>query len=429
MAIDSGKIDRMGMTMAEKILASHAGVDSVKPGDLVVCEVDMAVQLDRSFATFIPERIADPERVAVVMDHTIPAPTVLDAELHEKSREFVKRFGIDRFFDIGHHGICHQVIIEAGLALPGELLACGDSHASASGALNVAARGLGSIEMTSVVCTGKTWFKSSPTIRIELTGEPAPGVYGKDVFFYIAAEIGSVEGHNLEFAGPGIAALNLDDRATIATMCTEVSANFATFPADELILEHARSVADRPFTPVESDPDAAYAAAHEIDLGQLRPYVAKPDFVPHNCVPVDQLEEGIAIDQAFIGSCANGKLEDLRVAAAICEGRQVAEGVRLIVTPASQNVYLEAVRLGYVEKLTAAGALVTHSTCGACYGGHTGLVGPGEVCLTSSTRNFKGRMGSERAAIYMGSSATVAASAIAGTIVSPTSLLEEVGIA
>jgi 3-isopropylmalate/(R)-2-methylmalate dehydratase large subunit len=417
----------MGMTMAEKILAKHAGVDEVKPGDLVVCDVDMAVQLDRSFATFVPNRISDPDKVAVVMDHTIPAPTVFDAELHEKSREFVKKFGVKRFYDIGNHGICHQVIIEEGLALPGELLACGDSHASASGALNVAARGLGSIEMIQVVCTGKTWFKSSPTIKVVLNGELPPGAFGKDVFFYIAAEIGSVEGHNLEFAGPGIASLSLDDRSTIATMCTEVSANFATFPADSVIMEHAEAVADRPFEPVESDPDAGYAAEHVIDLSGLGPYVAKPDYVPHNCVPVSELPDDIAIDQAFIGSCANGKLEDIRVAAAIVEGHHVADGVRMIVTPASQSVFLKAVELGYVSKLMEAGALVTHSTCGACYGGHTGVVGPGEVCLTSSTRNFKGRMGSEDAAIYMGSSATVAASAIAGRIVDPTPLLREKG--
>lgn len=415
------------MTMAEKILASRAGLNQVAPGDLVVCEVDMAVQLDRSFATFIPNRIADPEKVAVVMDHTIPAPTVFDAELHEKSRQFVNRFGVKRFWDVGKQGICHQVIIEEGLALPGELLACGDSHSSASGALNCAARGLGSIEMIQVICTGTTWFKSSPTVKVVFEGELQHGVFGKDVFFYMAAEIGSVEGHNLEFAGPGVGSLGLDDRSTIATMCTEISANFATFPADELILEHAERVADRPFQPVESDPDASYAAGYVVDLGALGPYLAKPDYVPENCIPVEQLPTDVSIDQAFVGSCANGKLEDLRVAAAILDGRRVADGVRMIVTPASQKIFLEAVRLGYVEKLTEAGALVTHSTCGACYGGHTGVVGPGEVCLTSSTRNFKGRMGSDKAAIYMGSSATVAASAVAGRITDPRPLLEEGG--
>jgi 3-isopropylmalate/(R)-2-methylmalate dehydratase large subunit len=418
----------MGMTMAEKILARHAGVDTVQPGDLVVCDVDMAVQLDRSFATFVPKRIHDAEKVAVVMDHTVPAPTVFDAELHTRSREFVKKFGVRRFFDIGNHGICHQVIIEEGLALPGELLACGDSHASASGALNTAARGLGSIEMIQIVCTGKTWFKSSPTIKFVLDGELRPGVFGKDVLFHIAATVGSVEGHNVEFDGPGLRTLSLDDRATIATMCTEISANFATFPADELILEHAAKVADRAFTPVESDPDAVYAAEHTIDLSTLEPYVAKPDFVPRNCIPVSEMPAGTRIQQAFIGSCANGKLEDLRIAAAILDGRHIAPEVRMIVTPASQKVFLEAVRRGYVEKLTEAGAVVTFSTCGACYGGHTGVLGPGEVCITSSTRNFKGRMGSPDAAIYMGSSATVAASALAGTISDPTPLLDAAGL-
>jgi 3-isopropylmalate/(R)-2-methylmalate dehydratase large subunit len=414
--------------MAEKIMASRAGVSSVKPGDLVVCQVDMAVQLDRSFATFTPKRIADPDRVAVVMDHAIPAPTEWDAELQIRARDFVKRFGVTRFFDVGDHGICHQVILEQGLALPGELLACGDSHSSASGALNCASRGLGSLEMIQVVCTGQTWFKASPTVRILLEGTKPPGVFGKDIFLHIAAVVGSVEGHNVEFGGPGVHGLGLDDRSTIATMCTEISANFATFPADDVILKHLEPLADRPFEPVESDPDAVYARTYTIDLGGLRPYVARPDSVPKNCVTVDELEEGIAIDQAFVGSCANGKLEDLRVAAAICRGRRIADGVRFIVTPASQRIYAQAVRLGYVIDLVEAGAVVTNSTCGACHGGHLGLVGPGEVCLTSSTRNFKGRMGSAEAKIYMASSATVAASAIAGTITDPTPLLESASL-
>jgi 3-isopropylmalate/(R)-2-methylmalate dehydratase large subunit len=415
--------------MAEKILASRGGVESVKPGDLVVCDVDMAVLLDRSFATYVPKRIADPDRVALVMDHQIPAPTVWDAELQMRGREFVKHFGVRRSFDVGDHGISHQVILEQGLALPGELLACGDSHSSASGALNCAARGLGSLEMIQVVCMGKTWFKSSPTIKFVLEGLQPPGVFGKDIVFHIAAAVGSVEGHNVEFAGSGVSSLSLDDRSTVATMCTEISANFATFPADDVVINHLAGLSDREFEPVASDDDAEYAAVYTIDLSTLRPYVAKPHSVIKNCVPVDELDEGIKIDQAFIGSCANGKLEDLRVAAAIVEGHRLAEGVRLIVTPASQRVYLDAVNLGYVSKLMIAGAVVTNSTCGACAGGHLGVVGPGEVCLTSSTRNFRGRMGSSDASIYMGSSATVAASAIAGTIVDPRPYLESVGLA
>jgi len=418
----------MGMTMAEKILARASGLSRVRAGDVVVCEVDMAVQLDRSFATVQPATVAHPDRVALVMDHSIPAMSIMDAEMQRQARDFARTFEISRFFDVGRHGIAHQVIIESGLALPGELLACGDSHTSASGALNVAARGLGSLEMISVVCTGKTWFKSSPTVKVVLQGALPKGVYGKDVFLFLAEQLGSVEGHDAEFHGEAIASLGLDDRATIATMCTDLSANFALFPADDLIMEHARSVADRDFEPVEADRDAEYAATIEVDLSGLVPYVAKPDFIPKNTVPVSQLTEPVHIDQAFVGSCANGKLEDLRVAAAIVEGLRVAPDVRFIVTPASQRVYLEAVKLGYVATLIEAGAVVTNSTCGACFGGSMGVLGKGDVCITSSTRNFKGRMGSPDAKIYIGSSATVAASAVAGHIVDPRPYAERAGL-
>lgn len=417
----------MAMTMIEKILAAHAGVDSARPGDIVVCEIDKIVLIDLQFAgdgnDTIPKRIADPARVVVIMDHTVPAPTIIDATGHRRAREFVHRFQIQRFFDVGNHGICHQVILEEALALPGQMLACVDSHTCASGAFNCAARGMGPAEMLQVLCTGKAWYQVAPTVKFVLHGEKPRGVFGKDVFLHMAAIAGSVEGHNIEFDGAGIASLSLDDRATIATMCAELSADFATFPADKLVVDHITSMSGtrEGFFPVVSDPGAEYAAVHTIDLSQLVPYVAKPDFVPRNTLPVSELGEKVRIDQAFVGSCANGKLEDLRIASEIVKGRRVAAGVRFIVTPASQRVYLEAVRRGYVEALLAAGAVVTNSTCGACYGGHMGLVGPGDVCITSSTRNFKGRMGSPEAKIYLASSATVAASAIAGHIVDPSS--------
>jgi 3-isopropylmalate/(R)-2-methylmalate dehydratase large subunit len=250
-------------------------------------------------------------------------------------------------------------------------------------------------------------------------------VFGKDVFLHLAAVAGSVEGHNIEFGGPGVAELTLDDRATLSTMGAELSADFATFPADEKAIAYLRSVTNEPFEPAESDPDAVYAARHDIDLSALRPYVARPDFIPHNTLPVTELAEDVPINQAFVGSCANGKLEDFRIAAQVVRGRKVAPGVRFIVTPSSQKVLKETVHQGYVETLLEAGAVVTNSTCGACYGGHMGIVGRKEVCITSSTRNFKGRMGSPSAKIYMASSATVAASAIAGRICDPTRYLEE----
>jgi 3-isopropylmalate/(R)-2-methylmalate dehydratase large subunit len=411
--------------MAEKILARHSGNSVVRPGDIVVCEVDKIIQIDLVFAASaeMPKRIADPDKIAIILDHAIPAPTVGDAEGQAIARDFARRFGIGKFFDVGRHGICHQVILESGLALPGQILTCTDSHTCASGAFNCVARGMGPMEMLQIMCTGRTWYQVAPTVKFELSGTKPDNVFGKDIFLHMAGIAGSVEGHNIEFAGPGIAGLPLDDRATLATMGAELSAEFVTFPADARTIDHLRAVTDEPFEPAESDPDAEYAASYQIDLSRLRPYVAKPDFIPHNTMPVADLDERIAIDQAFVGSCANGKLEDLRVAAQIVRGRKVAPGVRLIVTPASQQVLRQAVRHGYVEALLEAGAVVTNSTCGACYGGHLGVLGAGEVCITSSTRNFKGRMGSPSARIYMGSSATVAASAVAGHITDPTPFL------
>jgi 3-isopropylmalate/(R)-2-methylmalate dehydratase large subunit len=410
----------MGMTMIEKILARSAGLDEVRAGQTVVCDVDMTVMIDLQFATswIQPLRIHDPDKVAVIMDHAIPAPTIQDAEGGPLARRFVTDFGIERFYDVGRHGICHQVIAENGLARPGEVLACTDSHTCAGGAYNTAARGLGPVEVYSILCTGQTWFTVAPTIRYELVGTKPPVVSGKDVFLHIAGRWGDATNHNLEFGGPGVGTLPMNDRRTIATQGAEVSADFSTFGVDDVCREFLAEHTDRPYTPADPDPDAVYADVREIDLSALEPYVARPGTVSHNSFPVSQLED-VKLDQCFIGSCANGQLEDLRIAAEVVAGHSVAPGVRLLVTPASQKVYLDAVRLGYVETLAEAGAVVTNSTCGACFGYHMGVVGAGEVCLTASTRNFKGRMGSPDADIYMASPATVAASALTGRITDP----------
>jgi 3-isopropylmalate/(R)-2-methylmalate dehydratase large subunit len=410
----------MGMTMIEKILARSAGLDEVRAGQTVVSEVDMTVMIDLQFATswIQPLRIADPNKVAVIMDHAVPAPTVRDAEGGPKARKFARDFGIEKFYDVGRHGICHQVIAENGLARPGEVLTCTDSHTCAGGAYNTAARGLGPAEVFSILCTGKTWFSVAPTIRYELTGTKPGTVSGKDIFLHIAGKYGDATNHNLEFGGPGLASVPMNDRRTIATQCAEISADFSTFGVDEVCRALLDEHTDRPYTPADADPDAAYADVREVDLSTLEPYVARPGTVSNNSFPVSELEHR-KVDQCFIGSCANGQLEDLRIAADILRGHQVAPGVRLLVTPASQKVYVDAVRLGYVEAIAEAGAVVTNSTCGACFGYHMGVVGAGEVCLTASTRNFKGRMGSPDAEIYMASPATVAASALAGHIIDP----------
>ena len=409
--------------MIENLLARKAGVKQVRPGDIVTVEVDMCVMIDLQFATLWiePSRIHDPDKVAVIMDHAVPAPTLKDAAGGPKARKFVADFGIQKFFDVGRHGICHQVIAENGLARPGEVLACTDSHTCAGGAYNTAARGLGPAELYSILCTGSTWFQVAPTVRYELTGQLPPEISGKDVFLYLADSYGDATNQNLEFTGPGLASVPLNDRRTIATQAAEISADFATFGVDELLAEFLAERGVQDYQPAAADPDAEYLDVRTIDLGALQPYVARPGTVSHNGVPVSDIEQR-KIDQAFIGSCANGQLDDLRIAAQILRGKTVASGVRLLVTPASQQVYRDAMRLGYLHDIADAGGVVTNSTCGACFGYHMGVVGPGEVCLTSSTRNFTGRMGSTEAEIYMASPATVAASAVAGYITDPRSV-------
>jgi 3-isopropylmalate/(R)-2-methylmalate dehydratase large subunit len=410
----------MGMTLIEQILARKAGRESVSVGDTVVVDVDMTVLIDLQFATMWiqPTRIHDPDKLAIVMDHAVPAPSIKDAAGGPRARKFAADFGIKRFYDVGKHGICHQVIAENGLARPGEILACTDSHTCAGGAYNTAARGLGPAEIYSVMCTGSTWFQIAPTIRYEFEGTMPAAVSGKDIFLHIANEYGDAANLNLEYGGRGLGGIPMHDRRTIATQGAEISADFSTFEADPVLVDYldAHSVTD--YLAAEPDPDAQYLEVRHIDLNSLEPYVARPGAVSRNGLPVSELGKQ-KIDQAFIGSCANGQLEDLQITAQVLRGNTVAPGVRLLVTPASQAVYREAMRLGYLQDIADSGAVVTNSTCGACFGYHMGVVGPGEVCVTSSTRNFTGRMGSAEAEIFMASPATVAASAITGYITDP----------
>ncbi|MGH3638010.1 MAG: 3-isopropylmalate dehydratase large subunit [Mycobacterium sp.] len=407
----------MGMTVIEKIFARKAGLAAVGTGDTVVVDVDMTVLIDLQFATMWmePLKIHDPDKLAIVMDHAVPAPTLKDAAGGPRARKFAADFGIERFYDVGRHGICHQVIAENGLARPGEVLACTDSHTCAGGAFNTAARGLGPAEVYSIMCTGSTWFQIAPTIRYELQGTLPEAVSGKDVFLHIANTYGDAANLNLEYGGPGLASVPMHDRRTIATQGAEVSADFSTFEPDDLLTSFLDERSVTGYRSATPDPDANYHDVRRVDLAALEPYVAKPGTVSHNGVPVSELGRQ-KVDQAFIGSCANGQLEDLEIAANVLRGKSVAPGVRLLVTPASQAVYREAMRLGYLQAIADAGGVVTNSTCGACFGYHMGVVGPGEVCVTSSTRNFTGRMGSTEAEIFMASPATVAASAIAGYI-------------
>ncbi|MDT5102383.1 MAG: 3-isopropylmalate/(R)-2-methylmalate dehydratase large subunit [Mycobacterium sp.] len=413
----------MGLTIIEKILARKAGRSTVAVGDTVVVDVDMTVLIDLQFATMWlePNRIHDPDKLAIVMDHAVPAPTLKDAAGGPRARKFAADFGIRNFYDVGRHGICHQVIAENGLARPGEVLACTDSHTCAAGAYNTAARGLGPAEVYSIMCTGTTWFQVAPTIRYELGGVKPAEVSGKDIFLHIANEYGDAANVNLEYGGAGLGGIPMHDRRTIATQGAEVSADFSTFEPDDVLRAYLDTCGVTAYRAAEPDPDATYADVRHVELSTLEPYVARPGTVSRNGLPVSRLGQQ-KVDQAFIGSCANGQLEDLEIAANVLRGKTVATGVRLLVTPASQAVYREAMRRGYLQDIADAGAVVTNSTCGACFGYHMGVVGPGEVCITSSTRNFTGRMGSTDAEIFMASPATVAASAITGYITDPRSV-------
>jgi 3-isopropylmalate/(R)-2-methylmalate dehydratase large subunit len=416
----------MGMTIAEKILAKKSGQTKVGPGDLVTVEVDTVILFDNNF---MPSqwrdilKLKDRERVIVVLDHRVPAATQASAAAHRTAREFVAKFGIPRFHDVGYkQGISHQLVADHGYALPGTVLLCSDSHTCSAGVFNCIARGVGAPDMMFAATRGETWFRVGETVRYELESELPPAVTMKDAFLQIAGQYGDHATMNVEYGGSGIAGLSINARKTLTTMSAELSAEFATFEPDEVMLEWVRVRNPAPFEAVYPDKDATYAAVRKIDLSKLEPLVAFPDAVIENSKPV-AAAAGTAIDQAFVGSCANGTLDDLELVAKVLEGRQVSSKVRFIVTPASQNVYREAARRGVITTLVDAGAVVTPATCGACGGGHMGVLGPDETCITATTRNFKGRMGDPSARIYMGSPATVAASAIRGVITDPREFL------
>jgi len=407
------------MTIIEKILARKSGADKVAPGDLAVVDVDCVVMIDLSFGQGSWRevlKVHDPDKVVVVFDHDVPASNRAAAAMHARGREFARRFGIRRVHDVGpDQGISHVVVAENAYALPGTVLACSDSHTCSAGALNCAARGLGAPDLLYALTAGKTWFRVGETVRYDLDGAFAPGVSAKDLFLHIAGTYGDHANQNVEFGGSALPGLSIDARRTLTTMGAELSAEFATFEPDETLIAYVKSRNPAPFEPQYPDPDAAYAARRRIDLGALRPTLALPDSVIRNAKPVADAKRE-PIQQAFIGSCANGTIDDLAEAARVLKGRRVAPGVRLLVTPGSQRIATEAARAGYTQILLEAGAVVTPATCGACYGGHMGVLGPGETCITASTRNFRGRMGHDTARIYMASPATVAASAVAGQI-------------
>jgi 3-isopropylmalate/(R)-2-methylmalate dehydratase large subunit len=414
------------MTIAEKILAKKSGRARVEPGDLVTVEVDTVILFDNNFMTNRWReilKVKNPDRLIVVFDHRVPAATQMSATAQRTGREFVARFGIKRFHDVGYaQGISHQLVADHGYGLPGSVLLCSDSHTCSAGVFNCIARGVGQPDIVYAAIKNETWFRVGATVRYELEGRLARAVTMKDAFLHIAGKYGDHATQNVEYGGSGVAMLGINARKTLTTMSAELSAEFATFEPDAVMTDWVRARNPAPFEPVYPDRDAHYAAVRTIDLSRLDPLVAFPDTVIENSHPV-AAAAGTPIDQAFIGSCANGTLDDLQLAAAVLAGRRVSPKVRFIVTPGSQTIYREALKLGVIATLVDAGAVVTPATCGACGGGHMGILGPNETCITASTRNFKGRMGDPTAKIYMGSPATVAASAIAGAITDPREFL------
>ena len=411
----------MGMNAIEKILANHSEQRVVAPGDVVMVDVDVTVQFDHARPDVL--RIANPDKLVMLHDHVVPAPTVQAANNAKRMREFVERFGIKNYFPVGKHGISHVLVAAEGFALPGQILVNADSHTCSSGAMNCLARGMGPSEMLYILCKGQTWYLVGPTTKVVLEGDLPERVYARDVIHYIPGHYGDFAGRNLEWHGDGLANIEIDGRLTMATISAELSAEFSLFPYDNVLAEYLDGRARWPFEPVDPDDDAEYDQVLTIDVSALEPQIVLPNKVAWNTKGAREVaKEQIRVDQAFLGSCANGRLSDFAVAAEIVEGRQVAPGTRMIVTPGSQDILKEAIRLGYVSTLMDAGAVVTSSTCGACFGGHMGLLGDGEVCITASTRNFQGRMGSPLASVFMGSPATVAASAVTGVITDPRDL-------
>ena len=420
----------MPMNIIEKILSRHITGDSrgVSPGDIVKTSVDRAIMLDIAglhpeLLRNPPKKVFDPDKVAIIFDHFVPAPSTEVADGTSKVRKLVSKWGINDFYDYGRGGISHTLAAEKGWLLPGRIIANTDSHTIATGAYNSIGRGLGMPELMQVLCTGETWFIVGETNKVILEGQLEKGVEAKDIFLKMANDLGDVPNENIEFAGSGIRNLSVDQRAVVSTMCAELSAEFAAFPFDTVLESYLAGRAEAAYKPVNPDKGAQYSKEVAIGLNELEPMVALPDSVARNAKNVSEIDE-TPIQQATIGSCANGRLSDLEAAARILKGRSVNRNSRLIVTPSTQEIYMKAQKLGYIDTIMEAGGIVTNSTCGSCFGGHMGLVCPGENVITSTTRNFKGRMGSRDAKIFMASSATVAASAIEGKIADPRPYLE-----
>lgn len=416
----------MGMTMTQKILAKAAGLEYVQPGQLIEAKLDLVLGNDITTPVAITEfekagftQIFDKDKIAIVLDHYTPCKDIKSAQLCKQAREFAHKHSITNFFDVGQMGVEHALLPEKGLCAPGEVIIGADSHTCTYGALGAFSTGVGSTDMAAGMATGLGWFRVPSAIKVTLTGKLQPHVSGKDVILHLIGKIG-VDGalyQSLEFAGEGVGSLTMDDRFTIANMAIEAGGKNGIFPVDEKTMEYINDRVSRPCEAFQADPDAEYAREVVIDLNTLEPTVAMPH-LPENTKIVSEVA-GLPINQVVIGSCTNGRIQDLRIAAAIMKGKKVAQNVRCVVIPATQEIVLQAMKEGLIEIFIEAGAAVSTPTCGPCLGGHMGVMAEGERTVSTTNRNFVGRMGHTSSEVILASPAVAAASAIAGCVADP----------
>jgi len=420
----------MGMTITEKILAAHSGRERVVPGEIVNAALDLivchdvttppAVQMLRKLGI---DKVFDPSKILVTPDHFVPNKDIKSAELSKHLREWRIEQGITRYYEIGNHGICHAIAPEQGHVLPGQTIVCGDSHTTTMGALGTFATGVGSTDLAAALATGELWFKVPESLLFELDGPLPHGVYSKDIILYIISQIG-VDGARyraMEYRGSTLPQLTMEARFTITNMAIEAGGKSGIMPVDEVAMNYVHARTSAPYELYYSDDDAGYAERFRIDVGALEPIVALPS-LPSNGRFIGEVPR-VKIDQVYIGSCTNGRIEDLRIAASVMRGHKVAAGTRAIVVPATTEVWKTAMREGLFEVFADAGCVVSTATCGACLGGHMGVLGAEETCMSTTNRNFVGRMGDPRSKVYLASPATAAATAIAGTIADPREFL------
>jgi 3-isopropylmalate/(R)-2-methylmalate dehydratase large subunit len=415
------------MNIIEKILANASGRQEVSPGEIVEANIDVAMTHDltgplaiKSFREIGVKKVWDRNKVVIILDHLVPASSVISAGLHKIVRNFAEEQNIENFYDVGRGGVCHQVMHERGHVRPGEVIVGSDSHTCTYGAFGAFATGIGSTEMAAVFAAGKLWFRVPEVIKINMKGKFPELVSAKDLTLNIVGKVGADGAiyKGLEFSGSTIREMTIDSRMVLSNMAVEMGAKAGLIEPDQKTSDYVKSRTEKAFCPIKSDSDSVYEKVEEVDVSELEPQIAVPHSVD-NVKPVSEVS-GVKIDQAFIGSCTNGRLEDLRVAAQILKGNKVARGVRLVIIPASQEIFLNAINEGLVRMLMDAGATVGNPNCGPCLGGHMGILAEDEVCISTSNRNFIGRMGSPKSFVYLASPATVAVSAIKGKITDPT---------